>query len=54
MEVEQNKSILTHAALTENTIWGGHLKHNKLMGEESELYRCPHADRNYPRGRQLQ
>jgi hypothetical protein len=43
MEVEQNKSILTHAALTENTIWGGHLKHNKLMDEESVLYTC-HAN----------
>ena len=43
MEVEQSKGILMHAALTENTIWGGHLKHNKLMDEESELYTC-HAN----------
>jgi hypothetical protein len=43
MEVEESKSILMHAALTENTIWGGHLKHNKLIDEESELHTC-HAN----------
>ena len=43
MEVEQSKGILMHAALAENTIWGGHFKHNKLMDEESELYTC-HAN----------